>query len=334
MKSQNEKKRILTFDRIKIKSNYKYLLNTKVKFSERYHPRSKELIMSLYNSKDDTNLSYNLYIAVYYPKQTLTIEFSSKILNEKYPDLISKETIKECLININKLNICEIDVDNILLEGVITSVDITHDANLVLNDEVLSTLNSQVSNYRRFKWAHYEKEGITFSKDVKSKDCMEIMTLYNKEKEICTSHNKEFVNSLSKPQQIIDYFKGKTRFEITLNSPQKIMSYLNINDTKLFSVLNSNANPILNQFDRVFGNTSTTIKIKEPAFDNYEDWSMKILIESYKGDLKQLEQDIRDKFSSRSGASKRMKKIEAIHQIMMSASTSENLIEKVRNQLL
>ena len=53
-----------------------------------------------------------------------------------------------------------------------------------------------------------------FTKDVKSKDCTETITLYNKEKEICTSHNKNFLNSLSQPQQIMDYFKEKTRFEI------------------------------------------------------------------------------------------------------------------------
>ena len=90
----------------------------------------------------------------------------------------------------------------------------------------MDALNSQVNNYRRFKWAHYDKEGITFTKDVKSKDCTETITLYNKEKEIYTSHNKDFLNSLSQPQAVMDYFKGKTRFEITLDTPKKIMKYL------------------------------------------------------------------------------------------------------------
>lgn len=100
MKSQYEKKRLITSDRIKIKSNYKYLLATKVKFNEMFHSRSGERIGIFYSSKDDINISYNLYIAVSYVKQTLTLEFSSKILKEKYPDLISRDTIKECLTNI------------------------------------------------------------------------------------------------------------------------------------------------------------------------------------------------------------------------------------------
>lgn len=332
MKSQYEKKRLITFDRIKIKSNYKYLLNTKVKFNEMFHSRSGEKTGLFYSSKDDINIPYNLYIAVSYVKQTLTLEFSSKILKENYPDLISRDTIKKCLTNINQLNICNIDVDSILSNGVVTSVDITYDADLILNDNLLDALNSQVNNYRRFKWTHYNNEGITFTKDVKSKDCTETITLYNKEKEICTSHNKNFLNSLSQPQQIMDYFKGKTRFEITLDTPKKIMNYLNLTDTKIFSVLNSDTNPILILFDKIFNNSVTNIS--NATFDNYEEWSMKIILDSYNGDLKRLEQDVRNKFSSRSGATKRMKKFEAVHHAMTSASTNENLIEKVRNLLL
>lgn len=332
MKSQYEKKRLITFDRIKIKSNYKYLLNTKVKFNEMFHSRSGEKTGLFYSSKDDINIPYNLYIAVSYVKQTLTLEFSSKILKENYPDLISRDTIKKCLTNINQLNICNIDVDSILSNGVVTSVDITYDADLILNDNLLDALNSQVNNYRRFKWTHYNNEGITFTKDVKSKDCTETITLYNKEKEICTSHNKNFLNSLSQPQQIMDYFKGKTRFEITLDTPKKIMNYLNLTDTKIFSVLNSDTNPILVLFDKIFNNSVTNIS--NATFDNYEEWSMKIILDSYNGDLKRLEQDVRNKFSSRSGATKRMKKFGAVHHAMTSASTNENLIEKVRNLLL
>ena len=332
MTSQYETKRLITFDRIKIKSNYKYLLDTKVKFNEMFHSRSGEKTGLFYSSKDDINIPYNLYIAVSYVKQTLTLEFSSKILKENYPDLISRDTIKKCLTNINQLNICNIDVDSILSNGVVTSVDITYDADLILNDNLLDALNSQVNNYRRFKWTHYNNEGITFTKDVKSKDCTETITLYNKEKEICTSHNKNFLNSLSQPQQIMDYFKGKTRFEITLDTPKKIMNYLNLTDTKIFSVLNSDTNPILILFDKIFNNSVTNIS--NSTFDNYEEWSMKIILDSYNGDLKRLEQDVRNKFSSRSGATKRMKKFEAVHHAMTSASTNENLIEKVRNLLL
>lgn len=130
----------------------------------------------------------------------------------------------------------------------------------------------------------------------------------------------------------MEYFKGKTRFEITLDTPQKIMKYLNLADAKIFSVLNSDTNPILIQFDKVFGNSIGNIS--NTTFDDYENWAMKIILEKYKGNLKLLEQDIRSKFNSRSGASKRMKKFETVYHAMTSASTCENPIETIRNLLL
>lgn len=182
MTLQNEKQ-FLTFDRIKIKCDYKYFHNAKAKFNEMFNSRSRERTGIFYSSREDKNVPYNLYIAISCPQKKLTLEFSSKVLKENYIKLISKETIKECLTNISKLNICDIDIDNILLHGVVTSLDVTYDTDLILNDNILDALNSQVSNYRRFRWTHYEKEGITFTKDVKSKDCTETITLYNKEKE-------------------------------------------------------------------------------------------------------------------------------------------------------
>lgn len=85
------------------------------------------------------------------------------------------------------------------------------------------------------------------------------------------------------------------------------MNYLNLADTKISSVLNSDTNPILTQFDKVFSNS--TANMPNTTFDDYENWAMKIILERYNGDLKLLEQDVRSKFSSRSGATKRMKNL-------------------------
>ena len=55
------------------------------------------------------------------------------------------------------------------------------------------------------------------------------------------------------------------------------MNYLNLTDTKIFSVLNSDTNPILTQFDKVFGNS--TANMPNTTFDDYENWAMKIILE-------------------------------------------------------
>lgn len=73
---------------MKIKANYKYLLEQQVQFNQTYNPKNGELIGQYYSSKDDTLVPFNLYIAISKPKQTLTLEFSSKILGDDYPKLI------------------------------------------------------------------------------------------------------------------------------------------------------------------------------------------------------------------------------------------------------
>ena len=142
----------LTFDRLKIKANYKYLLERQIQFNQRYNPDNGDLIGQYYSSENDKLVPFNLFIAVSKPKQTLTLEFSSKILGEDYPKLISKYTIRQCLENINKLGICRIDVDGILQTGCITSADITKDVHATLSDETLHALSLWVKNYRRYKW--------------------------------------------------------------------------------------------------------------------------------------------------------------------------------------
>lgn len=44
-------------------------------------------------------------------KPKLIIEFSAKVLLDSYIDLINKNNIRQCLENINKLNIIELDID-------------------------------------------------------------------------------------------------------------------------------------------------------------------------------------------------------------------------------
>ncbi len=46
------------------------------------------------------------------------------------------------------------------------------------------------------------------------------------------------------------------------------MKYLNLTDTKIFSVLNSDTKPILTQFDKVFGNS--TANMPNITFNDYE----------------------------------------------------------------
>ena len=317
---------------MKIKASYKYLLEQQVQFNQTYNPKNGELIGQYYSSKDDAFVPFNLYIAVSKPKQTLTLEFSSKILGKDYPKLISKNTIRQCLENINNLGICKIDVDGILQNGCVISADVTKYVHASITDEALQALSLQVKNYRRYKWNYYDGEGIDFVRDVKSAKCKECIRIYKKEKEITKSKNKDFLATLPNKWEVIKQFDGITRFEIKLETIGKVRSYLNLKDTYINDVLEADTNPILTMYDRVFSNTSN---IPNRQSSTYEDFAMQTILNAYQGDIKTIEMTLKNCFASRSGLGKRMEKIRQTWKKMQNNSNSGNdYINSVRNLLL
>lgn len=324
----------LKFDTVKIRTKEEYLINRNIQFNKNYN-KNGDLTGIYYNSKNDKSIPFDLYIGVSYRSQSLTLEFSSKVLLDDYPKLITRTTFRECLENINKLGICTIDVDRVVSDCYFSKVHITNDADYILTNDRLSLLNSCVGNYRRFRWEHYEGEGIRYTKDVKSKDCKESIVVYNKEKEIQSSKNKQFLDLLDNPDTVKDYFSGKIRFEMELDSPKKISKFLNISTTHINYIFGSEVNPLLTQFNKVFGEGEIENKY---SITNYEDYSMQAIIEKHNGDLKKIEQEMKDlhvySSNSRTGLSERMKKIKQLHSEMYSKThDSTNILAEIRQKL-
>lgn len=324
----------LRFDTVKIRTKKEYLISANIQFNKNYNTNG-DLTGIYYNSKNDKLMPFDLYIGVSYTSQSLTLEFSSKVLLDDYPKLITRTTLRQCLENISKLGICTIDVDRIVSDCYFSKVHITNDIDYVLTNNILSLLNSCVGNYRRFKWEHYKHEGIRFTKDVKSKECKETIVVYNKEKEILSSKNKPFLDLLDNSDTVIDYFNGKTRFEMELDTPKKICNFLNIGSTHINYIFGSEVNPLLIQFNKVFGEGKIENKY---SITNYEDYSMQAIIEKHSGDLKKIEQEMKDlhvySSNSRSGLTNRMKKIKQLHSEMYSKThDSTNILAEIREKL-
>ena len=294
-------------DTIKIRCNYKYLKEMKIPFNITYN--SKNIEQGRYfNSKHYSSIPYNLYIATNNYHQSLEIEFSSKVLKERYPELINRDTIRQCLSNINNLDICTLDVDGIINHGWVIGADITADVDLMLTDRVLNALNQNVGNYRRFQWTHYDGKGITFTKNtIYDKEEIKV---YNKYKELL-SHSRKFIDSLENRNDIMDYFYGKTRFEITLKGEKQIRERLGVG-TGIKDFFNAIDFAVREQFDRVF-NASIPI-LDTTQCNGYEEWAMAHLLDSYNGDLRQIEQSLRQEsvYNSRNGLSERMKKFQSV----------------------
>lgn len=314
-------------DTIKIRCNYKYMKEIKIPFNIQYN--SKKMEQGLwFHSKYYNDMPYNLYIATNNYHQSLEIEFSSKILKERYPELISRDTIRQCLVNINSLGICTLDVDGILHHGWVIRADITKDVEMRLTDEILNALNQNVGNYRRFKWNHYESKGITFTKDVIYGK--EEIKVYNKYAELL-SHSRKFLNSLSNRNEITNYFYGKTRFEMTLRSEKQIMECLGVG-TGIMEFFNAIDTILVEQFDKVF-NISATI-LDTTKCNDWDEWAMAHLLDFYKRDLKQIEQSLRysSVYNSRNGLAERMKKFQAVKT--KTGRKESEIVKQVRTHLL
>ena len=314
-------------DTIKIRCNYKYLKEIKIPFNIQFNSKNMEQ-GRYFNSKHYNDIPYNLYIATNNYHQSLELEFSSKILKERYPELISRDTIRQCLENINDLGICTIDVDGILRNSWVIRADITKDVDLPLTDDVLNALNDNVGNYRRYTWQHYDGKGITFTKNV-MRDKDEI-TVYNKYTELL-QHSRNFMDSL--PQEarnkIMDYFYGKTRFEVRMKNSKQIEERLGVN--RLMDFFNSVDNVVREQFNRVFDVSAKVLDISK--FRDYDEWAMAQILNAFNGDLRQIEQMLRSGsiYNSRNGLTERMKKFESVKLITNKAENE--ILKQVRSLL-
>ena len=314
-------------DTIKIRCNYKYLKEMKIPFNIQYNQQKNKENGRYFHSKYSPAIPYNVYIATNNQHQTLEIEFSSKILKERYPELISRDTIRQCLDNLNALGICTIDVEGVLHHGWVIRADITKDVDLKLTEQVLDALNQNVGNYRRFKWAHYVGKGITFTKDVIYGK--EEIKVYNKYKELL-DHSRKFVDTLPNRNQIMDYFYGKTRFEIMLIGEEQIRERLGVGNgiKEFFNALDT---PIREQFDRVFDVSAKVLDTSQCK--GHDEWAMAHVLDTFKGDLKQIEQNLRADgvFSSRNGLSDRMRKYQSL-KLRVNRKESE-IVKQVRSLL-
>lgn len=327
----NSNNDFVKFDTIKIRTSINYLSHKNIKFNKNYN--NGLLIGEYYNSKNDNLIPYDLYIGISHTKQSLTLEFSSKILLDDYPKLITRNTFKQCLDHINQLGICTLDKDQIINDCYFSKVHLTKDIKYDLTNNVLNSLNLCTNDYRRYKWKRYRNEGIRFTKDVKSKDCKESIVVYDKQKEIIK--NKEFLAILSSQDQVINSFDGIVRFEMELDTPNKICKALNIDSTHINDVFSSKENPLLTQFNKIFGDGEIDNK---QYITNYDAYSMDAIIEKHFGDIKRIEQELKDlnvySSNSRSGLSDRMKKIKHLaQQRNVQIYNSNEILSEIREKL-
>lgn len=324
----------LVFDTIKIVTHSTYLkaldksaFTTDIDLSDERTIRS----VTFNSQRNRTIVPFELYIHANLLSGKMSIEFSSKVLWEDYPKLISSETFAQCLQNINETGICALDIDRIMEDCYVTKLHITKDVELELTPAILDSLNLCTGNFRRYDWKRY-KTAILFSKNVKSSNSKEAISIYDKGVEIVQAKNRGFLGLVENADKIIEYFVGKTRFEVKLENMSKIKKELGIKDTSLKSVFSVKKNVVLSQFDKIFTERAISNKVKIETLLDFGIWN---IVCNHNGNLKAIEQEIKDLGiygrGSRAAFGRTMKRIKEMAQIWGNQEMEKDVVlEKVR----
>ena len=314
-------KKVIKLDKLKIVVNEKYITNINEDVFTTII-KNGQIVEYRYEQQ----YPYLLYIEKDLIEHELVIEFSGKILEDKYPMLINKDTIEICLDNINKLAICHINAPEILQTSVVVKADVSHDICCGSYQQLISTLKTSVKNHNKYL-SRVIHGTFVIEKNVVSRNRKVRMTIYDKAAEMQLKANQEYLDRLSNRDEVAEYFKDKVRFELNLNSMEQIRKHLNIHDTMLYNVLHAEANPIVKFIDKAF-----VLEDPAPIDMKLRDIERLALLESVDRDVTKLEMIVRKHSSPKSHISQLMQPYRNLLKTI--EQKGENYLLSIRNVLL
>ena len=316
------------FDRLKIvMKSSDYINNINM---SRFNTIITDGIISAFKYQQTT--PYLLYIEKDLVDNELVIEFTGKILGARYTELINQTNIRQCLDNINSLGLCSLNTDAILKDGAIVRADVTIDAKYPDMPSLTTEIQSCVKNNERYN-ATNEGGNFVIEKKVKTRNRKLRLTIYDKEKEMNLSENKQWLNSFGPAvaDRMKNHFKGKVRFEMNLNSIKAIKECLQLRDNSLTSVMNSDCNPIMPFLDKVLLDNAEARTAKSMG-----DMARMALMEKYNYDLKAIERlakEIRDRNNKSTNLSQTLKPYHELYNALH-ANKQTSLKERLKGVLL
>lgn len=330
---------MLRFDRVKIVTSSEYLEVPKVSDFIVISNKKNGTELYKYNSRSP----YFLAIMINPISLRASIEFTGKILLDKYPQLISIETIDECLNRINEEGICQLNVEKIIENSKVSKLDITIDLDIPIED-LKNILSMAIKDPKKWIGKIRKRNGIDIAKDVKSNSTRkERISFYNKGEELNRSTNIPFIQKLKDPLALLNYFEGKTRVEYNLTSGVMIKKILEIDSLELLDVFSSKT-PVIGKvvdtiFDRTLLDNLKEGKLGYLLFDTIQDYYQYLLLEKFDDDEKAVEQVFRYFYSPTSNYRSKRVKIRKIKSIGVNNTGNkdnqvhlfDSLVEKIKN---
>ena len=262
-----------------------------------------------------------LDIEINYEKGEVIIEFTGKVLGERYPELINLNTIQVCFQRINDLGFCEIDTEKMMLAQVV-KCDVTKDVPIANIPSLSRFVRGHIRNYQSYVCELKRNGNLTIEKNVTGRRYKRRITLYDKEAEMMKRTGQAF----KERHGLEGRYDGICRFEMNLNSQQAIRDTLAITGTTLEEVLRSRRNPIEDFLDDVI-QEDTEANVQ----DTWKTYWQKLVLEDCGFDLAKVEAKLREYKGG--GIAKAMRPFRELMESMPAGAstwTKERLLNIVR----
>lgn len=274
---------MITFDKLKLVAD----ITAVIEFDDSQFEKTEKNGSCTYKYYQD--VPYLLAIKIDCPEKEVVIEFTGKILGSDYPKLISMNTIRQCFQAINSIGIVTLDVE-VMMDADVVKCDVTKDIHSDDVPKLTNYVRQHISNYQKYICRKLRNNNLVVEKNVVTRKMKKRMTIYDKGKEMQKVENQRFVEAYG----LEGAFDGICRFELNLNSKEQIRNALGSSNTKLLSVLSSDANPILNFLDEVIGSTP------EPtSMTDKKSYVTMLVLKDCDYDLEKVEAKMRQFYTSR-----------------------------------
>lgn len=274
---------MITFDKLKLVAD----ITAVIEFDDSQFEKTEKNGSCTYKYYQE--VPYLLAIKIDCPEKEVVIEFTGKILGSDYPKLISMNTIRQCFQAINSIGIVTLDVE-VMMDADVVKCDVTKD---IPTDDVPKLTNyvrQHISNYQKYICRKLRNNNLVVEKNVVTRKMKKRMTIYDKGKEMQKVENRRFVEAYG----LEGAFDGICRFELNLNSKEQIRNALGSSNTKLQTVLSSDANPITDFLDEVIGSTP------EPtSMTDKKSYVTMLVLKDCDYDLEKVEAKMRQFYTSR-----------------------------------
>ena len=226
-------------------------------------------------------------IGVNYNTNMARIEFTSKVLKQRYDEKINYNNIAYCLEAINSIGVCKLDVDSILEDAEVEKCDVTKDVEGIDLRGLKDYIVTHIENYNKWSAETYQhNNNVCLHNKVQKNEQKKYLEIYDKERELSLSKNKSF--RCWAGEDVVRKMKGKIRFEVKLNHYNLVQTMLHIENRRLMTVLKSEANPITELLKKMLREDSERVVAKK-----WTQYKNQCILQCHNWDLNVLEEKMR-----------------------------------------